>query len=159
METRIVTLPEIEIVGMQGLCTAEHSMVAELWQQANAHFDEIAPIAMREKDGAFVGFWGAMSDISMSFLPWEDGYTRGLYLAGAEVNHGSPAPEGWTKWTLPARTWLVTDVTAEQYGSIFHEVLEQVIPGMGLKLSGAVCDYTEPRTGKNMLFFPVVENR
>ena len=43
-----------------------------------------------------------MSDLSRSFLPWEDGFTRGLYLAGVQVPPEALPPEGWVKWTLPA---------------------------------------------------------
>ena len=29
------------------------------------------------------------------------------------------------------------------------------IPELGMKLVGAVCDFTEPATGQNKLFFPI----
>lgn len=41
---------------------------------------------MKEKNGAFVGFWGAMSDETMSFMPWTDNFTRGYYLDMVEEN-------------------------------------------------------------------------
>lgn len=159
MDVKFVSLPAIDIIGREGLCTKGHNIVSELWAEANAHFAEVAPLGMKEKDGpyagAFVGFWGAMSDVSRQFLPWTDDFLTGLYLAGIEVVHEQEAPEGWTKWTLPARRYLVADVTPETYGEIFREVIESVIPAKGLRLSGAVCDYTEPATGQNRLFFPV----
>ena len=39
--------------------------------------------------------------------------------------------------------------------AIFDEVINNTITERGMKLAGAVCDYTEPATGKNKLFFPV----
>jgi hypothetical protein len=33
--------------------------------------------------------------------------------------------------------------------------IDSLIPELGLKLAGAVCDFTEPATGQNKLFFPV----
>ena len=36
---------------------------------------------MKNADGSYVGFWGAMSDETMSFMPWTDDFSRGLYLA------------------------------------------------------------------------------
>ena len=39
--------------------------------------------------------------------------------------------------------------------AIFDEVINNTITERGMKLAGAVCDYTEPVTGKNKLFFPV----
>ena len=155
METTLVQLPEIAIIGMEGFCTSEHNVAPELWARANAWFDAVAPLGMREKDGSYVGFWGAMSDETMSFLPWTEGFTRGFYLAGLEVNRDARPPEGWTKWVMPARTYLVVDVCPERYGEIFHDVLERVLPERKLHLAGGVCDYTEPATGKNKLFFPV----
>ena len=159
MEFRTVDLPEIAIIGKEGLCTADKNIVSELWAEANSRFGEVAELGMKEKEGpragAYVGFWGAMSDETGSFMPWTDNFTRGLYLAGVEVGMDARAPEGWTRWVMPARTYLVTDVGPGRYGEIFSEMIGRIIPGQGLKLSGAVCDYTEPATGINRLFFPV----
>ena len=106
-------------------------------------------------NGSFVGFWGAMSDETMSFMPWTDGFSRGLYLAGVEVYEDTPVPDGWVKWVMPARKYLVTEVHSESYGETFETVINSLIPELGLKLAGAVCDFTEPATGQNQLFFPV----
>lgn len=153
VETR--ELPEIAIIGKEGFCTKEKNMVQELWADANSHFNEVSQLGMKEKDGAFVGFWGAMSDETMSFQPWTEGFTRGFYLAGVEVTKDKEAPEGWKKWVLPARKYLITEVQPDVYGEVFSQVIQSIIPEMGLKLCGAVCDFTEPSTGKNKLFFPV----
>lgn len=155
--SKIVDLPEINIIGKEGLCTKDNNICQDLWKQANEHFNEVAELGMKEKDGSFVGFWGAMSDETMSFLPWSDGFSRGLYLAGTEVVHEAEAPAGWVKWTMPARKYLIEDVTPETYGDIFSETINNTIPGMNMELCGAVCDYTEPKTGQNKLFFPVKE--
>ena len=151
----IIDLPEITIIGKEGLCTKEKNVVQALWQQANAHFNEIADLGMKNPDGSFVGFLGAMSDETMSFLPWTDNFSRGLYLAGVEVYEDTPVPDGWVKWVIPARKYLVTDVTQEIYGKTFKVVINSVVPELGMKLAGAVCDFTEPLTGQNKLFFPV----
>lgn len=155
MDVKIVDLPEISIIGKEGLCTENSNIVQELWSEANSHFDEVAELGMREKDGSFVGFWGAMSDETMSFLPWTNHFSRGLYLAGIEVNHDAVAPSGWQKWNMPPRKCIIVDVQMDQYEQTFSEVLNRVIPDMNLELCGAVCDYTEPATGKNKLLFPV----
>jgi predicted transcriptional regulator YdeE len=99
-----------------------------------------------------------MSDETLSFMPWTDGFSRGLYLAGVEVYEDTPVPEGWVKWVMPARKYLVTEVQPENYGKIFETVIKSLIPGLGLRLAGAVCDFTEPATGQNKLFFPVEQN-
>lgn len=56
---------------------------------------------------------------------------------------------------MPARKYLVKEVTPESYGEIFDSVIHSLIPKLGMKLAGAVCDFTEPATGQNKLFFPV----
>ena len=132
----MIDLPKIAIIGKEGLCTKEKNVVQDLWQQAN-------------------GFWGAMSDETLSFMPWTDGFSRGLYLAGVEVYEDAPVPDGWVKWVMPARKYLVTEVQPENYGKIFDYVIKSLIPELGMKLAGAVCDFTEPATGQNKLFFPV----
>lgn len=157
MEFQMIDLPEITIIGKEGFCTAAHSVVQALWQEANSHFTEIAPLAKRNADGSFTAFWGAMSDESRAFLPWTEGFSRGYYLAGAETTADQVAPIGWTKWTLPARTYCKIAVSSDSYGSTFQQMLQQELPAHGLRLCGAVCDLTDPATGTNYLMFPVVK--
>ena len=158
----MIDLPKIAIIGKEGLCTKEKNVVRDLWQQADSNFSDIADLGMKNADGSYVGFWGAMSDETMSFMPWTDGFSRGLYLAGVEVYEDAPVPDGWVKWVMPARKYLVTEVQPENYGKIFDYVIKSLIPELGMKLAGAVwklagavCDFTEPATGQNKLFFPV----
>ena len=155
MNVRMVDLPEITVIGKMGLNTREHPAAPALWAEANSHFGEVAALGKRGEDGNYTGFWGAMSDTGLRFLPWEDGFTRGLYLAGVEAESGAEAPEGWTRWVLPARRWLVAEVEQDRYGEVFTQVIREVIPGLGLRLSGAACDFIEPATGKTELYFPV----
>ena len=155
MKYEIIDLPRITIIGKEGFCTKEKNVVQDLWQQANLHFGEVADIGMKNADGSYVGFWGAMSDETMSFMPWTDGFSRGLYLAGIEVYEDTEVPVGWTKWIMPARKYIVTGVTPESYGETYRTVINNIIPELGMKLAGAVCDFTEPATGLNKLFFPV----
>ena len=60
MEIQIIELPEVAIIGKEGLCTEENNIAQDLWQEANSHFDEVAALGMRNSDGTYVGFWGAM---------------------------------------------------------------------------------------------------
>ena len=151
----IVDLPRIAIIGREGFCTREKNVAQDLWKQANLHFGDVADIGMKNADGTYVGFWGAMSDETMSFLPWADGFSRGWYLAGIEVYEETAAPAGWAKWVMPARKYLVTEVDPDSYKETFANVIDRLIPELGMKLAGAVCDFTEPATGQNRLFFPV----
>ena len=97
MKYEIIDLPIIAIIGKEGLCTKEKNVVHDLWHQANSNFSDIADLGMKNADGSFVGFWGAMSDETMSFMPWTDGFSRGLYLAGIEVYEAV----SYTHLTLP----------------------------------------------------------
>ena len=155
MKYEIVDLPRIAIIGQEGLCTKEKNVVKNLWAQANLRFSEIADIGMKNADGSYVGFWGAMSDETMSFMPWTNNYSRGLYLAGIEVYEDTAVPAGWVKWVMPARKYLVAEVQPDHYEETFRNVINRLIPELGMKLAGAVCDFTEPATGQNKLFFPV----
>lgn len=155
LKYEIVNLPKIAVIGREGFCTKEKNVVRDLWAQANSRFREVADLGMKNPDGSYVGFWGAMSDESMSFLPWTEDFSRGLYLAGVEVYEDTPVPAGWVKWIMPARKYLVTAVDPDRYEETFRTVLDRLIPALGMKLAGAVCDFTEPATGQNKLFFPV----
>ena len=155
LKYEIIDLPIISIIGKEGLCTKEKNVVQDLWQQANSNFSDIADLGKKNADGFFFFFFGAMSDETMSFMPWTDGFTRGLYLAGVEVYENTAVPDGWVKWVMPARKYLVTQVAPESYGETFETVINSLIPELGMKLAGAVCDFTEPATGQNKLFFPV----
>ncbi|MDO4459082.1 MAG: GyrI-like domain-containing protein [Clostridia bacterium] len=157
MDFRIIDLPETSVIGKEGLCTPEKNVVQDLWAEANGNFAEVAELAKKNEEGTLVACWGAMSDESMNFRPWTESFSRGYYLAGVEVNDSAEAPKGWTKWTMPARKYLVVDVEFETYMQTFTEVLSKVIPENGFELDGAVCDFTDPANGQNRLYFPVKE--
>ena len=92
-----------------------------------------------------------MSDFSESFMPWEDGFCKGLYLAGVECVDDAEAPAGWEKWTIPAYEYLYTEC---EEPDTFAQVIAY-IEKEGLELVGAVHDFTCPETGKNFMFFPI----
>ena len=93
------------VIGKEGSTEEGDGFIQKLWQEANTHFDEIAGLAKRDESGNLLGIWGAMTDFSRSFKPWDD-FNRGLYLAGAECKDEAEAPEGWVKWVLPASDYL-----------------------------------------------------
>ena len=93
-----------------------------------------------------------MSDIYRSFKPWEDDFSKGLYLAGVECFDDAKAPDGWTKWTIPGYEYIVV----ENHEVVFEETIRK-INEKGIALVGAVHDYTDPATGKDYLYFPIRE--
>lgn len=138
------------VIGKLGSTEEGEGFIQRLWQEANAHFEEVAPLAKKTEDGAFAGFWGLMSDKALRFLPWENDFSEGLYLAGVEVEDSAEAPEGWVKWVSPGYEYLV----AEAGPAAFSQALEYLKEN-GMELAGAVYDYTDPKTGTGYQFFPV----
>lgn len=79
-----IVKPSFAVIGIEGSTDDGEGFIPMLWSDANAHFDEVSPVASRDENGALLGIWGAMSDETRSFLPWTDGFSHGLYLAGVE---------------------------------------------------------------------------
>lgn len=138
------------VIGKEGSTLDGEGFIQKLWDDANGHFDEVAHLAKRDENGNLVGIWGAMSDLSRSFQPWEDGFSKGLYLAGVECVDSAEAPDGWTKWMIPGYEYLVV----ENHDGAFRDTIRQM-QEEGIALVGAVHDYTDPATGKGYLYFPI----
>ena len=117
---------------------------------AYSHFGEVAHLAKKDEDGNISGIWGAMSDFSHSFQPWE-GFQKGLYLAGVECNEDAQAPDGWTKWVIPDYEYIYVE---RENDNTFSEVI-QYMKDNGIALAGAVHDFACPQTGKGYMFFPI----
>lgn len=145
------TKDAIVVIGKEGSTVEGHGFIQKLWADANSHFNEVYHLAKKDENGNLVGIWGAMSDHSRAFKPWEDNFTKGLYLAGVECGQDAEAPEGWTKWVIPGYEYLCAEVES---GSTFSDVLEYM-KANSIALSGAVHDFTCPTNGKNYMFFPI----
>lgn len=143
---------EFIVIGKEGSTLDGEGFIQKLWNDANSHFSEVAHLAKKDANGSIVGIWGAMSDISHSFKPWEDGFRKGLYLAGVECIDHAEAPDGWTKWTIPSYEYIVV----ENHNGVFEETIGQMNE-KGISLVGAVHDYTDPATGKGYMYFPIRE--
>ena len=71
------------VIGKEGSTTDGAGFIQRLWNDANSHFAEVQHLAKKNENGGIVGIWGAMSDFSRSYHPWED-FREGLYLAGVD---------------------------------------------------------------------------
>ena len=140
------------VIGKEGSTLDGEGFIQKLWNDANSNFNEIAHLAKKDVNGKLVGIWGAMSDISRSFKPWEDGFRKGLYLAGVECVDNAEAPAGWTKWIIPGYEYIVV----ENHNGAFEDTIKQMNEE-GMSLVGAVHDYTDPATGKGYMYFPIRE--
>ena len=158
MEIVVHELPSFSVLGIEGRAESGNNPASALWEEANARFGEIEALALRDKNGAPVGVWGAMSDLSRQFLPWTDGFSRGLYLAGVQVSADVEPPEGWTKWTLPAFACLRVKAEGD-YAAAFQAGLDE-LERRGLALAGAVQECQRPAQGGQLyLFFPFKQLR
>lgn len=143
--------PSFSIIGKEGSTTDGPGFIQNLWEDANSHFDQVQSLAKKDAHGNLVGIWGAMSDFSRSFKPWEDHFSKGLYLAGIECTDDAQPPKGWTKWTIPGYEYLCAEVKGER---TFSDVLDYINTNH-IALVGAVHDFTCPSSGKNYMLFPI----
>ena len=138
------------MIGKEGSTLEGQGFIQSLWADANAHFAQVQPLAKKDKDGNLVGIWGVMSDFSRLYQPWEENFSKGLYLAGVECLDEAQAPEGWTKWTIPCYEYIVV----ENHHGVFEETIRHM-EEKGISLAGAVHDYTDPTTGTCYMYFPI----
>lgn len=151
MKIEAYTKEAFVVIGMEGSTDEGGDFVKRLWDDANACIAEVAPLAKRNEYGELAGVWGAMTDFSRSFLPWQDGFCKGLYLAGVECVDDAEPPEGWTKWIVPGYEYLRVE---SDNGTVFPEMIAYLRKN-GIPLVGAVHDFTDPQTGKNYMYFPI----
>jgi len=143
--------PAFSVIGKEGSTDDGDGFIAGLWDEANAGYAEIAPLAVTDETGIPVGVWGLMTDFGRQFLPWEDGFSRGLYLAGAECIDDAVPPHGWVKWSVPGFVYLRTENNAPD---IFSRMIAY-LTSENIPLAGAVQEMTHPASGKSYLYFPV----
>jgi len=138
------------VIGKEGSTYDGPGFIQKLWENANSRFEEIQHLAKRDENGDLIGIWGAMSDFSRSFSPWED-FSRGLYLAGIECADDAEAPDGWVKWQIPGYEYIYVEcVNDDTFPNTINYLSDHHI-----LLAGAVHDFTCPQTGKNYMFFPI----
>ncbi len=138
------------VIGKEGSTLDGAGFIQKLWDNANSHFAEVQHLAKKDENGNLVGIWGAMSDFSRSFDPWEN-FEKGLYLAGVECNDNAEAPDGWTKWVIPGYEYIYAECENDDtFSNTIKYLKDNNIP-----LAGAVHDFTCPQTGKNYMFFPI----
>jgi len=152
MKSEIIQKDSFFVLGKLGSSRDGDGFVRRLWADANAHFDEVSRFAVRNPKGVPVGCWGAMSDFGMHFLPWEEDFTKGFYLAGVECTADAEVPDGWSKWKIPAFRYLRVECSTE---NPFRDGL-QLLKDAGYALAGAVQDFTDPATGTNYMCFPIL---
>lgn len=150
MEINTCVKNSFVVIGKEGSTLDGDHFIQKLWNDANTHFEEVQHLAKKDENGNICGIWGAMSDFSRAFMPWED-FSKGLYLAGVECNDDADAPDGWTKWRIPGYEYIYVEHEGDD---VFQKVMEH-LKDNDIPLVGAVHDFTCPKTGKNYMYFPV----
>ena len=117
--------------------------------EVGTYLQAMYSLSLEQLDG-YPGIWGAMSDLSRSFQPWEENFSKGLYLAGVECIDTAEAPDGWTKWLVPGYEYIVVENRKGAFEKTLGQMKEE-----GVSLAGAIHDYTDPATGKGYLYFPI----
>lgn len=156
MDIQVISKQSFSVIGKegQGMAASSQEWIPPLWTEANAHFAEIAGLVKYDEAGRIAGLWGAMSDIDNTFKPWDH---QGKYLAGCEVPDAAIPPTGWTKWTIPAFSYIVATCSQDQYAETFSYVLKEFFPKNNYSLAGAVQEfYSEPGNSDRIaLYFPI----
>ncbi len=147
--------PAFAVIGREGSTRDGDGFIKRLWDDANARFGDVAPLAKKDESGRLVGIWGAMSDFTRALMPWENGFSEGLYLAGVECDPDAQPPEGWVKWIVPAHEYVVV---AGESGEAFATGIAYLRDN-GLALAGAANDFIHPQTGESAVYLPVAERR
>lgn len=150
MKIEKCTKKSFVVIGKEGSTADGAGFIQKLWDDANSHFGEVQHLAKKDENGGLCGIWGAMSDFSCSFQPWED-FNKGLYLAGVECVDGAEAPDGWTKWVVPGYEYICAE---RENDDSFSEVIAY-LKDNSISLAGAVHDFTCPKTGKSYMLFPI----
>ena len=152
MEINKCIKESFSVIGKEGSTNEGNGFIQRLWQEANDNFEEVASLAKRDDKGNILGIWGAMSDFNHSFKPWEDNFSKGLYLAGVEVNDEAVPPKGWTKWVIPGYEYIYVKCDGPD---TFVRTIEY-LKDSNLDLVGAVNDFNCPKeNGQAYMFFPI----
>jgi predicted transcriptional regulator YdeE len=151
MEIRKCIKETFSVIGKEGSTNNGEGFIQKLWGDANSHFNEIASLGKKDDQGNLLGIWGVMSDFSRSFNPWENDFTKGLYLAGIEVEDDAEPTQDWVKWTIPSYEYIYVK---NENQDTFTDVIKYMNEN-NLQLAGAVHDYNCPEDGQGYLFFPI----
>lgn len=151
MNTKYLYKDTFAVIGKVGQGSVNNSQewILPLWNEASTHFSEIADI-IRKNENGMPFIWGAMNDVNEQNGRWSD---TGKYMASSEADVDAIAPEGWTKWVIPAQTYLVVSCTMDEYGDVFDSITSDP----EIKIVGTVHEYYPEPDNPNIveLYFPI----
>jgi len=136
MDFEKVKKESFAVIGKEGPVSG-NDYEEELWDMVRDGFMEVWPLNKG----------GAQQSTNMWSLHSADGK---LFLAGIEVEDDSVAPEGWTKWVVPAYEYIQVK---NQIGA--EESAKTWLSGNNLELVGPVLRVSNLMDMTDTLCFPV----
>ena len=109
----------------QGSADSFEEWTNPLWAALESGLSEIEGIVRKNAEGKpFI--WSALNDNSESNKRWgEPGFdSSGKYMAACEADVDAAAPNGWTKWIIPAQTYMVIEGTPAELESAYAAIVE-----------------------------------
>ena len=159
MEFEKYTKKSFVLLGMEGSVHGDPIIILKLWKYANLRHERIEQYIIRNEEGKIDGVWGAKSDFSYSFKPWENNHTEGVYLAGVECVEDAEPPRGWDKWIMPGYEYIKVECVEDD--NLFNEMTfneaMQYFDENSIEVIASVQEYTDLKTRKNYLLFPIKE--
>lgn len=145
-----VSKDDFAVIGKLGQGTVETAAdwVGPLWPAFEQDLSEVAELT------SAVDLWGLMSDAKSWLDPWQE---EGKYLAGIECPLEVTAPEGWTKWVIPAMDYLVFKTDGANMDFMITKMFEEILPQQGLQVIAAIQEHYQEdfEADQVELYFPV----
>lgn len=155
MELKFEFKDEFTVMGILGEGPFHNCQqwIGPLWEKANANAFKLEQ-NIKWNDKGKMSVWGIMSDVNETFAPWDN---KGKYLAGLEVKSDGKIVEEFTKWSVPASTYLVLTTNNDSYLKNYTYIIKEYMPKHGLELIGAQHEkYPEPGNPDLIeLYFPI----
>ncbi len=78
-------------------------------------------------------------------------------MASGEADIDAKVPEGWTKWIIPAQTYMVAKCSMDEYGQVFSKITSNP----EIQIVGTVHEhYPEPGNPNVVeIYFPIAEGK
>jgi AraC family transcriptional regulator len=121
MNPEIKTLPAFTVIGQVYRGKNEHQEIPAMWDQLNAHWADFQALG---QTGAAYGLCGHMEP---------DGVFE--YLAGVQVTPSAVAPQGMTRWEVPAQIYAVFPCTLATIHQAYEQAYQVWLPGSGYEHS------------------------
>src|SRR5574344_703251 len=160
MKFRLIHKSAFQVIGKEGSTDEGEGFIKKLYLDLEKHFTDIEPFVKKVK-GKVEGQYGLMSDFAYKFKPWEENFTKGLYLAGPVLSSKGLDHDikGFKVWSVKEQDYFEVELEKDDnYQEVFNHFVYYQIPFEMKTLSGAAFDYYSFSKQKQYILFPVVDN-